>query len=147
MALATPGHTSAHHAYLVSDTTRSPEPWLVLSGDSLLVGDAGRPDLHAHDDTTPLEMARTMHGSLERLSGLPDRVLLFPAHYRGSVCGRGLSATPVSTVGFERAHNPALAARDADAFAAWLCEEMPPLPPGSEEIVAANRAGHASARA
>jgi glyoxylase-like metal-dependent hydrolase (beta-lactamase superfamily II) len=146
-ALATPGHTPAHNAYLVSDTTRSEQPWLVLSGDSLLVGDAGRPDLHAHGEVTPREMAHTMHGSLERLAGLPDHLLLFPAHYGGSVCGRGLSATPVSTIGFERAHNPALSARDADAFAARLCEQMPPPPPGAEEIMAANRAGRAGARA
>jgi glyoxylase-like metal-dependent hydrolase (beta-lactamase superfamily II) len=146
-ALATPGHTPAHHAYLVSDTTRSERPWLVLSGDSLLVGDAGRPDLHARGEATPLEMARTMHKSLQRLAGLPDHLLVFPAHYGGSVCGRGLSATPVSTIGFERAHNPALSARDANAFAAWLCEQMPPPPPGAEEIVAANRAGRAGAPA
>src|ERR1700716_187312 len=91
-AIATPGHALAHHAYLVTDHTRSEEPWLVLTGDALLVGDAGRPDLHAHGEHSVEQMARTLYPSLtERLLRLHDYLALYPAHYSGSVCGRGLS--------------------------------------------------------
>jgi hydroxyacylglutathione hydrolase len=141
-AVATPGHAPAHHAYVVTDRARSPEPWLVLTGDALLVGDAGRPDLHAHGSRTAEEMARTLYRSLtERLLGLPDDLVLFPAHYGGSVCGRGLSSTPVSTIGYERRHNTALRAGDEDAFVRALLEDVPPAPEGQAEIVAANGAG------
>ena len=141
-AIATPGHALAHHAYVVTDRTRGDEPWFVLTGDALLVGDAGRPDLHAHGEHTAEEMARTLYRSLtERLMTLPDHLALYPAHYSGSVCGRGMSANPVSTVGFERPHNRALSFADQDAFAAALIQDMPPVPERQDEIVAANRAG------
>ena len=141
-ALATPGHALPHHAYLVTDRTRGDEPWFVLSGDALLVGDAGRPDLHARGDHDVEEMARTLYRSLtERLLALPDHVALYPAHYSGSVCGRGLSANPVSTVGFERRHNRALQHADEDAFVAALVQDIPPTPERQADIVAANRAG------
>lgn len=141
-AIATPGHASAHHAYLVTDHRRGEEPWMVLTGDALLVGDAGRPDLHAHGDQTVEEMARTLYRSLtERLLALPDHLLLFPAHYSGSVCGRGLSGNPTSTLGFERRHNDALGYESEDAFVAALIEDIPPAPEQQAEIIAANRAG------
>ena len=78
---------------------------------------------------------------------LPDYVVLYPSHYGGSVCGRGLSGTPFSSIGFERSHNPLLALTDADAFAEALIADMPPRPAGQERIVAANRAGRVSAPA
>ena len=141
-ALATPGHALAHHAYLVTDRTRGEEPWFVLSGDALLVGAAGRPDLHAHGEHSVEEMARSLYRSLtERLMTLPDHIVLYPAHYSGSVCGRGLSANPISTVGFERRHNRALRFDDEEAFVASLLDEIPPVPARQAEIVAANRAG------
>jgi glyoxylase-like metal-dependent hydrolase (beta-lactamase superfamily II) len=141
-AIATPGHALAHHAYLVTDRTRGDDPWFVLTGDALLVGDAGRPDLHAHGAHTIEEMARTLYRSLtERLMTLPDHLALYPAHYSGSVCGRGLSANPISTIGFERRHNRALQFDDEDAFVAALIEDMPPAPERQVDIVAANRAG------
>lgn len=141
-AIATPGHAVAHHAYLVTDHRRAGEPWLVLSGDALLVGDAGRPDLHAHGDLTVEAMARVLYRSLtERLLVLPEDLVLYPAHYAGSVCGRGLSATPVSTIGFERRHNAALQYGSEDAFAAALTRDIPPAPEGQAAIVAANRSG------
>jgi glyoxylase-like metal-dependent hydrolase (beta-lactamase superfamily II) len=146
-AVATPGHAVAHHAYLVTDRTRGDEPWFVLTGDALLVGDAGRPDLHARGGTTVDEMARTLYRSLtERLLTLPDDLLLYPAHYSGSVCGRGLSAHPASTIGFERRNNKALRHESEDAFAAALAEDIPPAPPQQSEIVAANRAGRSLTR-
>jgi glyoxylase-like metal-dependent hydrolase (beta-lactamase superfamily II) len=141
-AVATPGHASAHHAYVVTDRTRGDEPWLVLTGDALLVGDAGRPDLHAHAQHTVEQMARTLYRSLtDRLLALPDHLALFPAHYSGSVCGRGLSATPVSTIGFERRNNPALRHESEDAFVRALLTDIPPAPEQQAAIVAANRAG------
>jgi hydroxyacylglutathione hydrolase len=143
-AVATPGHATAHHAYLVTDTTRGEEPWFVLTGDALLVGDAGRPDLHAHGDHTVEGMARTLYRSLtERLLDLPDDLLLYPAHYSGSVCGRGLSANPASTIGFERRNNRALQFDSEDAFVDALVKDIPPAPPQQAEIIAANRAGRA----
>ena len=143
-ALATPGHAPAHHAYVVSDLRRgTDEPWLVFTGDSLLVGDVGRPDLHAGGD--PLPLARRLHDSIARLTALPDHVLVFPSHYAGSVCGRTLSGNPISTIGFERRHNRALA-DDAETFAQQLLVDVPPPPTDQAEIVAANRRGVASAR-
>ncbi|MHB8468716.1 MAG: MBL fold metallo-hydrolase [Gaiellaceae bacterium] len=145
-AIATPGHAPAHHAYAVADRRRATEePWLVFSGDSLLIGDVGRPDLHVAGDAHG--QARVLHASLRRLLELPDSVVLYPSHYAGSVCGRGLSGNPISSIGFERAHNPLLALDDPDAFADLLTAELPPRPAEQERIVAANRAGTTSARA
>jgi len=140
-AIATPGHAPAHHAYAVTDRTRAYEPWLVLTGDALLVGDAGRPDLHAADETAVEAMARTLYRSLtQRLLALPDHVALYPAHFSGSVCGRGLSGNPSSTVGFERRHNAALQHGSEDAFVAALLRDLPPAPEHQAAIVAANQA-------
>jgi glyoxylase-like metal-dependent hydrolase (beta-lactamase superfamily II) len=147
-AVATPGHALAHHAYLVTDRRRGDEPWLVMTGDALLVGDAGRPDLHAGAEHSVEEMARTLYRSLtERLLTLPDHLALFPAHYSGSVCGRALSATPVSTIGFERRHNSALRFDSEDTFVEALLSDIPPVPEQQAAIVAANRAGRAVAEA
>jgi len=143
-AIATPGHAAAHHAYVVTDRTRGDEPWLVLAGDALLVGDAGRPDLHAHGEgeQSVEGMARTLYRSLtDRLLKLPDDLLLYPAHYSGSVCGRGLSANPASTIGFERRNNSALQFDSEDSFVDALVRDIPPAPPQQAEIIAANRSG------
>jgi glyoxylase-like metal-dependent hydrolase (beta-lactamase superfamily II) len=139
-AIATPGHAPAHNAYAVADRRRGDdEPWLVFSGDSLLIGDVGRPDLHVAGDARG--QARLLHASLRRLLELPDHVVLYPSHYGGSVCGRGLSGNPFSSIGFERAHNPLLSLADPEAFADALLADMPPRPADQEAIVAANRAG------
>ena len=141
-AISTPGHATAHHAYVVTDHVRGDDPWMVLTGDALLVGDAGRPDLHAHGDLTVEQMARTLYRSLhDKLLTLPDELLLYPAHYSGSVCGRGLSAHPASTIGFERRNNPALRFGSEDEFVEALLKDTPPAPEHQAEIVAANRAG------
>jgi hydroxyacylglutathione hydrolase len=130
----------------VADRRRgSEEPWLAFTGDSLLVGDVGRPDLHAQGD--PLAMARLLHVSLARLMELPDHVSVYPSHFGGSVCGRALSGNPFSTIGFERRHNRALSHTDAETFAAALLSDLPPAPAGQEEIVAANRSGSVAAPA
>jgi hydroxyacylglutathione hydrolase len=141
-AIATPGHAPAHHAYVVTDHARSGDAWMVLTGDALLVGDAGRPDLHAHGDHAADEMARMLYRSLtDTLLTLPDDLILYPAHYAGSVCGRGLSSTTVSTVGYERRNNKALQCATEDEFVAALTAHIPPEPEHQAGIVAANRAG------
>jgi hydroxyacylglutathione hydrolase len=140
-AVSTPGHAPAHHAYLVTDHRRGDAPWMVLTGDALLVGAAGRPDLHAHGDDTTEEMAGQLYDSIAgRLLALPDHLLIYPGHYSGSVCGTGLSGHPASTVGFERRHNSALR-ESRDAFVAGLLDELPPAPEDQAAIVAANRGG------
>jgi hydroxyacylglutathione hydrolase len=141
-AIATPGHALAHHAYVVTDHRRGDEPWLVLTGDALLVGDAGRPDLHAHGGHSVEDMARLLYRSLhERLLTLPDHLVLYPSHYSGSVCGRGLSGHPASTIGFERRYNTALRYASEDEFVAALVRDIPPAPEDQSAIVAANRSG------
>jgi glyoxylase-like metal-dependent hydrolase (beta-lactamase superfamily II) len=139
-ALATPGHAPAHAAFVVADRRRgSEDPWLVFTGDSLLIGDVGRPDLHVVGD--PLGQARILHASLERLLELPDHVVVLPSHYGGSVCGRGLSGNPISSIGFERAHNAMLQYADAAAFSKALVADAPPPPADQAAIVGANRRG------
>jgi glyoxylase-like metal-dependent hydrolase (beta-lactamase superfamily II) len=141
-ALATPGHAPAHDAYLVTDHRRGEEPWMVLTGDALLVGDAGRPDLHAKGDEMPEDLARLLYRSLtQRLMRLPDHLLLYPSHYAGSVCGRGLSGNPTSTIGFERRRNHALQVDSEDEFVAAILSDVPPAPEDQAEILAANRSG------
>jgi glyoxylase-like metal-dependent hydrolase (beta-lactamase superfamily II) len=145
-SLSTPGHAAAHSAYVVSDRRReTDEPWLVFAGDSLLVGDVGRPDLHAAGDPRPL--ARLQYESMQRLLTLPDSVLVLPSHYGGSVCGRALSGNPFSSIGFERRHNRALQPADAEAFADALLRDLPPPPADQAAIVVANRRGAVSSAA
>src|SRR6184192_427888 len=145
-AVATPGHAPAHNAYVVADRRRGDtEPWLVFTGDSLLVGGVGRPDLHARGE--PELLARELYRSMQRLLELPDGVLVLPSHYGGSVCGRSLSGNPFSTIGFEREHNRALAAVDEETFVRELLVDVPPPPADQAATVTANRAGIAAARA
>jgi hydroxyacylglutathione hydrolase len=141
-AIATPGHAPEHSAFVVADLRRgTEEPWLVFTGDSLLVGDVGRPDLHVVGD--PLGQARLLHASLARLLELPDQVVVYPSHYGGSVCGRGLSGNPFSSIGFERAHNAMLQYGDPDSFAEALVADAPPPPAHQAAILAVNRRGEA----
>jgi hydroxyacylglutathione hydrolase len=144
--IATPGHAPAHNAYAVADRRRgTDEPWLVFTGDSLLIGDVGRPDLHVAGDAQG--QARLLQESLHRLLKLPDHVIVYPSHYGGSVCGRALSGNPISSIGFERVHNKMLAIADPDEFAAALLADQPPAPADQPEIVAANRSGVVTAPA
>ena len=139
-AISTPGHAPAHHTYAVADRRRgSDDTWLAFTGDSLMVGDVGRPDLHVSDDVEG--QARAMFASLQRLMGLPDHVVVYPSHFGGSVCGRGLSGNPVSSIGFERAHNAMLALRGPEAFVDALLRDVPPPPDNQKAIVTANRHG------
>jgi glyoxylase-like metal-dependent hydrolase (beta-lactamase superfamily II) len=143
-AMATPGHAPAHHAYAVADRRRgTTETWLVFTGDSLLIGDVGRPDLHVAGDAEG--QARSLHQSLRRLLDLSDHVVVYPSHYAGSVCGRGLSGNPISSIGFERAHNLMLAITDVDSFVSELLADAPPPPADQARIVEANRSGRIAA--
>jgi hydroxyacylglutathione hydrolase len=132
--LHTPGHTPEHISLLVTDRTRGPEPWTLLSGHTLMVGDMGRTELA----TTAEEGARAMFATAERLRGLPDYVEVLPGAFSGSVCGRGLSGKVSSTIGFERRYNRAFSITDEDAFVRMMIEEIPPQPLGYTEIRAEN---------
>ena len=105
--LETPGHTPESLCVLVTDLDRSIEPWAVLTGDTLFIGDVGRPDLSR--EFTPQQLAGMLYDSLhEKLLRLPDSVEVFPAHGAGSLCGRNISPERRSTIGAERARNPFL---------------------------------------
>jgi hydroxyacylglutathione hydrolase len=110
----TPGHRPEHCAFAVADRERADEPWLTLTGDSLFVGDAARPDLAVE----AAEGARELYRSLQRLLELPDGVEVHPGHVAGSLCGADMSSKPSSTIGFERRFNRALAHKDEDDFVA-----------------------------
>ena len=133
--LHTPGHRPEHCCFAVADRTRSDEPWLVLTGDSLLIGDAARPDLAV----AAREGAEDLYGSLQRLLALPDGVEVYPGHVAGSLCGIGMSSKASSTIGFERQANPALAAAGVTEFVARATASSTPRPPNMERIVELNR--------
>ncbi len=131
----TPGHRPEHCCFTVSDTTRSDEPWLVLTGDSLFVGDAARPDLAVD----AVEGAESLFHSLRRLLELGDGVEVFPGHVAGSLCGKAMSSRASTTIGFERRFNPAFSLADLDAFVAESAGVTAPKPPNVARIVDLNR--------
>ena len=132
--LHTPGHRPEHCAFAVADRTRADEPWLVLTGDSLFVGDAARPDLAVE----AREGAEGLYASLAKLAALGDGVEVFPGHVAGSLCGAAMSSKASSTIGFERRFNRALAAGSLPAFLEFSLEQ-PTRPPNMERIVEVNR--------
>ena len=131
----TPGHRPEHCAFAVADRGRSDEPWLVLTGDSLFVGDAARPDLAV----APREGAQGLFRSLRRLCELPDGVEVYPGHVAGSLCGAGLSSKASSTIGFERRFNRALSQASEEEFVADRSSGRAPRPANLDRIVALNR--------
>ena len=130
----TPGHRPEHCCFAVIDRSRSDEPWLVLTGDSLFVGDAARPDLAVE----PQDGAEGLFRSLRRLVELGDGVEVFPGHVAGSLCGAAMSSKASTTIGFERRFNPALQG-ELDDFIAGALGAQPPRPPNLERIVELNR--------
>jgi hydroxyacylglutathione hydrolase len=124
--LHTPGHSEDSVCYLVGDRTRGPDPWFVLTGDTLFVGSAGRPDLHGAEASRRL--AERLHDSLEKLLELPDDLEVYPAHFAGSACGKAMSGKPSSTIGFERRFNEALRPRSRAEFVAFMTTDLPPQP-------------------
>lgn len=132
--LHTPGHTPEHIALVVTDAARGPEPWFVLTGHTLMVGDMGRTELA----TSAEEGARALFHSAARLRELPDHLEILPGAFSGSVCGRGLSGKASSTIGFERRFNRAFAITEEEPFVELMLREIPPRPDGAEEIRARN---------
>ena len=130
-----PGHTPEHIGLLVSDRVRTPEPWFIVAGHTLMVGDMGRTELASSVE----EGAQALFGSAERLRALPDHIEVLPGAFAGSVCGRGLSGKTTSTIGFERRFNRAFSVTDPEAFVRLMLEDIPPQPPGFAEIRARNR--------
>ncbi len=133
----TPGHRPEHCCFAVVDRSRGDEPWLVITGDSLLIGDAARPDLASE----AIEGARGLFGSLGRLLELSDGVELFPGHIAGSLCGAGMSSKASSTIGFERRFNRAveLVGHGEDEFVQERANSSAPRPPNMDRIVELNR--------
>ena len=128
--LHTPGHTPEHIALVVTDRARADEPWFVFTGHTLMVGDLGRTELAS----TAEEGARALFDSARRLAALPDHIEVLPGAFSGSVCGRGLSGKPSSTIGFERRFNRALRIDDLEEFIALMMRDIPPRPPDAERV-------------
>lgn len=125
--LHTPGHTPEHICFIV-------DGWFVLTGDTLFVGDVGRVDL-ALDQTkeTSRSRANQLYDSIQRLLTLPDWTEIYPGHYAGSVCGKGMDGKPMSTIGWERRRNRA-ATLPRPAFTTYLIENVPPVPKDFQTI-------------
>ncbi len=138
LIVETPGHTAAHISVVVEDLTRAAEPWFVLTGDALFIGDAGRPDLILRDQAATLQanrLAAHLHHSLfERLLHLDDGVEVYPGHVAGSLCGRAMSSKASSTIGFERRYNVALTPRTVAEFAEFMTVGLPPKPANYETV-------------
>ena len=125
--LHTPGHSPDSVCLVVGDRVRTEAPWFVFTGDTLFVGDVGRPDLHGDANTTIF--AEQLHDSLfNKLLQLDDTLEIYPSHFAGSVCGRAMSGKPSSTIGFERHFNPALQHTERDAFVAYVQKDQTPAP-------------------
>src|SRR5579863_2200360 len=138
--LETPGHTPESICLVVTDEEKSSLPWAVLTGDTLFIGDVGRPDLSpAH---TPAQLAGLLYDSLHnRLLTLPDNVLVYPAHGAGSLCGKNMRAERSSTIGTERLTNYALQIRNREDFVAQLTSNLPARPEYFLKDAEINRTG------
>ena len=137
--LEVPGHTPEHIAYVATDSSRGEEPVGVFCGDTLFVGDVGRPDLFP--DLAP-ELASQLFDSLHhKLMSLPDHCEVYPAHGAGSLCGRAMGAKRTSTIGYERKYNSTLQITDRDEFVRSLTLDMPPAPDHFARCSDINRVG------
>jgi hydroxyacylglutathione hydrolase len=139
--LHTPGHTPEHICVLVTDRTRADEPWFVLTGHTLMVGDLGRTELAVSAE----DGAKQLFQSVRKLKALPDYVEVLPGAYAGSVCGRRLSGKPWSTIGFEKRHNEAFKIESEAEFVRFMTAEIPPAPPEAAKLRAANSGIQAAA--
>ncbi|MGH2763933.1 MAG: MBL fold metallo-hydrolase, partial [Thermoleophilaceae bacterium] len=136
-ALHTPGHRPEHTAFALIDAERGDDPWAVLTGDSLFVGDVARPDLAVDPDEGARGIFRSLH---ERLLELPDTCEVWPGHLGGSLCGGpGMDLKTSSTIGYERAHSELLSATEEEEFVRRATASLRPQPPNFEAIVALNR--------
>jgi hydroxyacylglutathione hydrolase len=133
--LHTPGHTPESICLLVTDKTRGPEPWFLLTGDTLFVGAIGRPDLPGQAE----ESAGHLYDSLkEKVLRLPETLEIYPTHFSGSVCGAGMSGKPMSTLAFEKRWNPVLNL-DRESFIETIASGLPQKPKEMESIIRANQ--------
>jgi hydroxyacylglutathione hydrolase len=138
--LQTPGHTIESVCVLITDLARSPQPSAVLTGDTLFIGDVGRPDLA--ESHTPEQLAALLYDSLhDKLLRLPDDVEVYPAHRAGSLCGRSISADRSSTIGRERQFNYALQPMSRDQFVRMLTQDLPTRPEYFQRDIDLNRRG------
>jgi hydroxyacylglutathione hydrolase len=138
--LETPGHTTESVCLVITDREKSPEPWAVLTGDTLFLGDVGRPDLSKK--YSPAELAGMLYDSLhDKLLRLPDEVLVYPAHGAGSLCGRNMRAERSSTIGTERLTNYALQIKSREEFVEQLTSHLPARPEYFLQDAEMNRAG------
>ena len=136
-ALHVPGHRPEHSAFLLTDGERAPEPWAVLTGDSLFVGDIARPDLAVEKEEGARQMFHSLH---DRLLPLPDETEVWPGHVGGSLCGGPAMDMKVSsTVGFERRNSPLLQESDEAGFVDAALRALRPQPPNFRAIVELNR--------
>ena len=136
-ALHTPGHRPEHTAFALIASDRSDEPWAVLTGDSLFVGDIARPDLAVDKAEGAHGIFHSLH---DKLLSLPDTSEVWPGHLGGSMCGGpGMDLKVSSTIGFERANQPLLQLEDEDDFVRQATAGLGPQPPNFENIVALNR--------
>jgi glyoxylase-like metal-dependent hydrolase (beta-lactamase superfamily II)/rhodanese-related sulfurtransferase len=141
--LETPGHTSESVCLVVTDEEKSPHPWAVLTGDTLFLGDVGRPDLSRR--YTPVQLAGMLYDSLHRkILKLADEVLVYPAHGAGSLCGRNMRAEKVSTIGTERLTNHALQIKSREEFIEQLTSNLPARPEYFLQDAEMNRTGAAA---
>jgi hydroxyacylglutathione hydrolase len=138
-ALETPGHTLESVCLVITDEEKSAQPCAVLTGDTLFIGDVGRPDLSKTH--TPRELAGLLYDSLRKLMTLPDAVSVYPAHGAGSLCGRAMRAERSSTIGTERLTNYALQIANRDEFIAQLTTNLPTRPEYFLEDAEINRSG------
>lgn len=134
--LHTPGHRPEHIALAVEDTSRGDEPWMVLSGDSLFVGDVARPDLAVDGQEGAELLYHSLHDTLLQL---PEYVEVYPGHVSGSLCGRVTSTVNSTTLGYEKRFNGALRISDQGEFVSYMNENLPSRPPNMERIVEENR--------
>ncbi len=138
--LYTPGHTPHAISLLVSDLARSEDPWLILTGDLLFVGDIGRPDLAGQEVLE--EQVRNLYTSLfEKLGNLPDYLEVYPAHGAGSLCGKGMSPKINTSLGYERRHNPRLQYDSFESFAIATGNDFPVRPKSFTFIISTNKKG------
>ncbi len=138
--LETPGHTPESICLVVTDQEKSDAPWAVLTGDTLFIGDVGRPDLSPRH--TPAQLAGLLYESLHnKLLRLPDAVLVYPAHGAGSLCGKNMRAEKSSTIGTERLTNYALQIKSRDEFVAQLTANLPARPEYFLKDAEINRTG------
>ena len=144
--LHTPGHSLDSVCLLVGDRVRADDAWLVFTGDTLFVGDVGRPDLHGDDNTT--KYAGLLYDSLfHKLLKLDGAVEVYPSHFAGSACGRAMSGKPSSTISFEKRFNAALQHTDKEAFIAFVQQNQTPAPPEFARIRQANVQGQVETEA